>query len=327
MHNDNISANKGSSATRPVVAALNEKDLPEAERIFRIAFGTFVGAPDPELFWADRDYVYGRQRAPHVATFGATLDGSLVGSNFATKWGSVGFFGPITVRPDLQERGIAHALLANTIEQFDAWGTRHVGLFTFPHSAKHVGLYQRYGFYARFLTAVMSTPVALRQSTAGWLRFSELNVAQQNEALLSCQDTADTLYPGLDLTEEIRATHAQRLGDTVLLDGTIGIAAFAVCHYGPRSEAGADACFIKFGAVRAGASAERDYLRLLDACEALAVAVGMPNLLAGANMARHEAYRHLVARGFRTEIQGVTMHRHNDPGYCRPGAYVIDDWR
>jgi hypothetical protein len=53
----------------------------------------------------------------------------------------------------------------------------------------------------------------------------------------------------------------------------------------------------------------------------------MPKLLAGVNMARHEAYRHLVARGFRTEVQGVTMHRHNDPGYCRPGVYVLDDWR
>ena len=95
----------------------------------------------------------------------------------------------------------------------------------------------------------------------------------------------------------------------------------------PRSEAGADTCFVKFAAVRDGRSAEHDYLRLLDACEALAVAVGMSNLWAGANMARHEAYRHLVARGFRTEILGVTMHRQNDPGYCRPGAYVIDDWR
>jgi ribosomal protein S18 acetylase RimI-like enzyme len=319
---------KGSGGTRPVVGELNEKDLPEAERIFRIAFGTFLGAPDPELFWADRDYVYGRQRAPHVAAFRATLDGNLVGSNFATKWGSVGFFGPITVRPDLQERGIAQALLAKTMEQFDAWGTRHVGLFTFAHSAKHVGLYQKYGFHARFLTAIMAAPVApLRQSTTGQSRFSEMNVAQQNEALLSCQEVADTLYPGLDLTEEILATHAQHLGDTVLLEGSGGVAAFAVCHYGPRSEAGADACFIKFGAVRAGASAEQDYLRLLDGCEALALAVGMPNLLAGANMARHEAYRHLITRGFRTEIQGVTMHRHNDPGYCRPGLYVIDDWR
>jgi hypothetical protein len=53
----------------------------------------------------------------------------------------------------------------------------------------------------------------------------------------------------------------------------------------------------------------------------------MPKVLAGANMARHEAYRHLVARGYRTEIQGVTMHRDNDPGYSCPGVYVLDDWR
>ena len=85
--------------------------------------------------------------------------------------GSVGFFGPMTVRPDLQERGIAQALLAKTMEQFDDWGTRHVGLFTFAQSAKHVGLYQKYGFYARFLTAIMSSPVAPRQSPDGWLRF------------------------------------------------------------------------------------------------------------------------------------------------------------
>jgi len=84
---------------------------------------------------------------------------------------------------------------------------------------------------------------------------------------------------------------------------------------------------IKFGAVRKGPSAEKDYGRLLDACEALAVAARMPNLLAGANMARHEAYRQLVNRGFRTEIQGVAMHKDNDPGYSIPGAYIIDDWR
>jgi hypothetical protein len=194
------------------------------------------------------------------------------------------------------------------MEQFDTWETRHAGLFTFPHSAKHIGLYQKYGFYARFLTAVMSAPVDRRSSTtAGWSRFSHLNAAQQDEALLACQDIADTLYTGLDLTEEIRATQAQELGDTVLVEGPSGIGAFAICHYGPRSEAGANACFVKFGAVRVGAPAEPHYLRLLDACEALAVAVGMPNVLAGTNMARHEAYRHLVARGFRTEILGVSI--------------------
>ena len=316
----------GPRASRPVVRKLDEKDLPEATRIFRRAFGTFLGAPDPDTFWADRDYLHGRQPAAHVTSFGATLNGELVGTNFATNWGSVGFFGPLTVRPDLQERGIARALLARTMEQFDAWDMRHVGLFTFAQSAKHVALYQKYGFYARFLTAIMSTE-AVRRTATGWSRFSELNQAQREEALLLRREVAETVYPELDLSGEIEATHSQGLGDTVLVEGAGGIAEFAVCHYGPRSEAGADTCFVKFGAARDGRSAEHDYLRLLDACEALAVAVGMSRLLAGANMARHEAYRHLVARGFRTEIQGVTMHWQNEPGYSRPGAYVIDDWR
>jgi len=35
----------------------------------------------------------------------------------------------------------------------------------------------------------------------------------------------------------------------------------------------------------------------------------------------------MLERGFRTDIQGVTMHRPNEPGYSRVGVYVLDDWR
>jgi hypothetical protein len=87
------------------VRPLVEADLAEASRICSLAFGTFLGAPDPETFLADRDFVYGRWRADHTAAFGAELDGVLVGSNFATNWGSVAFFGPLTVRPDLWDKG------------------------------------------------------------------------------------------------------------------------------------------------------------------------------------------------------------------------------
>ena len=211
MSDRDAGANTGPKESCAVVSKLDEKDLPEAARIVRLAFGTFRGAPDPDTFWADRDYVYGRQHAAHVASFGATLDGQLVGSNFATNWGSVGFLGPLSVRPDLQERGVARALLAKTMEQFDAWDTRHVGLFTFPHSAKHIALYQKYGFYARFLTAIMSAK-AVRQTAAGWSRFSELNQAQRAEALQSCRDVAETVYPGLDLSGEIIGRRAGPLG-------------------------------------------------------------------------------------------------------------------
>jgi GNAT superfamily N-acetyltransferase len=327
MSDAEINADAEASGPPPVIAPLAEFELPEAKRIVRTAFGTFLGAPDPEAFWADRDFVYGRWRAPHVAAFGASIDGHLVGSNFATKWGSVGFFGPISVRPDLQERGIAQSLLAATMEQFAAWGTTHNGLFTFAQSAKHVALYQKFGFQARFLTAIMTTPARQTGPIPGTSRFSTLSGAEKAAALAAGREVTESLYPGLDLADEIATVDAQGLGDTVLLEGNGGLAAFAICHYGPRSEAGEDTCFIKFGAVRASPSAEQDYGRLLDACEALALSVGMPTLMAGANMARHEAYQILVARGYRTAIQGVTMHQRNEPGYSRAGVYIIDDWR
>jgi hypothetical protein len=44
-------------------------------------------------------------------------------------------------------------------------------------------------------------------------------------------------------------------------------------------------------------------------------------------MGRHEAYRAMRKRGFRTDILGVAMQRSNDPGYHVPGVYIIDDWR
>jgi GNAT superfamily N-acetyltransferase len=287
-----------------------------------------LGAPEPENFWGDRDYVYGRFGSEHVASFAAELDGELVGSNFATRWGSVGFFGPITVRPDRQGQGIAKQLVEAVNTQLNEWCVRHAGLFTFPHSALHLALYQKFGFHARFLTAIMSAP-AQRGGTAGsWARYSEFSEADRRAAEAACREVTESPYEGLDLGAEIRAVAARGLGDTLLLWADRSrLVGFAVCHWGPASEAGEGCCFVKFGAVPLGPTAEDDFARLLDSCGALAIAIGMPILLAGVNLAREEAYRHMVARGFRTEISGVTMRRPNDWGYSRPGLCVLDDWR
>jgi hypothetical protein len=45
------------------------------------------------------------------------------------------------------------------MECFRTWGVQHAGLFTFAHSPKHITLYQKFGFWPRFLTAVMPKPV------------------------------------------------------------------------------------------------------------------------------------------------------------------------
>ncbi len=54
---------------------------------------------------------------------------------------------------------------------------------------------------------------------------------------------------------------------------------------------------------------------------------GLTRLLASVNTSRHKPYRQLLARGFRAEMQGVTMHRPYEDGYNKPNAYILDDWR
>jgi len=216
-----------------VIRPLTDRDLPAAQRIVCLAFGTFLGAPDPSTFWADRDYVYGRFGPEHVASYAADLDGELIGSNFATRWGSVGFFGPLTVRPDRQGQGIAKQLVEAVSGRLDDWGVRHAGLFTFPQSALHLALYQKFGFHARFLTAIMMATARPGGTAMRWSRHSELAEADRRGVEAACREVTDALYDGLDLGAEIRTVAARDLGDTVLLwDGASRFAGFAVCHWG-----------------------------------------------------------------------------------------------
>jgi GNAT superfamily N-acetyltransferase len=316
------------SAVEVLVRPMIESDLGAARQIMCKAFGTFLGAPDPDHFWPDLDYIYGRFGAEHVVSFTAEIDGEVAGSNFATRWGSVGFFGPLSVRPDLWNRSIAQPLVAAVSDALQAWGVTHAGLCTFPHSGKHVHLYGKFGFYPRFLTAIMSISAQPAGDRGRWSRYAQLSQGDRAAAEAQCRDVSETLYPGLDLAAEIRTVAARSLGDTVLLwDGADRLAGFAICHWGPASEAGGGFCYIKFGAVRPGTQAAENFAGLLDAGRALAARAGMPKLLAGVNLGREEAYRHMKARGFRTETQVVTMHRPNDWGYSRSGLYVLDDWR
>jgi len=308
------------------IRTLREDELPEAERIFRLAFGTFLGLPDPLTFTGDCAYVRTRWRADPSATFAALRNGEFLGSNFASRWGSFGFFGPLSVRPDLWDQGVAKRLLAATMDCFTAWRLEHAGLFTFSQSAKHVGLYMHYGFYPRFLTPIMTKAVGGAAVVAA-AQFSSLPAGEQAAAVQACRGVSSAIFDGLDLEREIRSVHAQGLGDTLLQSVEGELRGFAVCHMGPGTEAGSGVCYVKFGAVRPGPRAAADFERLLDACEGFAAARGATQLVAGVNAAREAAYRALLGRGFRTAIQGVAMQRPNAPGFNRPDAFVIDDWR
>ncbi|MBE9191095.1 GNAT family N-acetyltransferase [Gloeocapsopsis crepidinum LEGE 06123] len=309
------------------IRLLQENELATADHIFRLAFGTFIGLSQPTDFGSDANYVQPRWKVEPSAAFAAEVDGKLVGSNIATCWGSVGTFGPLTIHPDFWNRGIAQRLIEPVMTQFAQWGTQQAGLFTFPNSPKHHTLYQKFGFYPRFLTFIMAKPIQAIQQNLPGTKYSQLDPQQQSHCLKECSQLTDAIYSGLDLSREIEAVHAQNLGDTVLLSDETGLTGFAICHCGAGSEAGSDVCYVKFGAVRPGIQAGEQFEKLLDLCEAYGASQKMLRLVAGVNTSHDAAYIKMVARHFRTEIVGVVMHKPNEPGYNRPDVFVLDDWR
>ncbi len=53
---------------RVTVRRMTEGDLPAAKKIFQLAFGTFVGVPEPENFLEDQDYINARWRIDPLAS-------------------------------------------------------------------------------------------------------------------------------------------------------------------------------------------------------------------------------------------------------------------
>jgi GNAT superfamily N-acetyltransferase len=311
------------------VGLLKKSELKEADRIVRLAFGTFLGLPNPLDFMGDRTFIAPRWRSAHVKVIAAREGSRLIGSNVATRWGSFGFFGPLTVLPEYWDRGVAQRLLEVTMTIFERWGLRHTGLFTFPQSAKHVGLYQKFGYWPRYLTAIMTrTPEAARQGKRvdAPVLLSVYPKGQREQAILACQKLTHKIDKGLDLTGEIRAVLAQRTGDVVLTYTRGVIDGFAVCLNGLGSEGGEKTCYVKFGAVRGGVGGGERFDKLLDTCEDFAASRGA-TVEAGINLAREDAYRRMRSHGYRVAMQGVAMQRPHADGFNRAGVYVIDDWR
>jgi predicted N-acetyltransferase YhbS len=303
------------------IRPLGTRDLDAADDVMRTAFEAYFGGPIGDL-----DYVRSRFAAAPEWAFAAELDGEVVGSSFATRWGSYALVGPVTVRVDLWDRGIGGRLMQPLIELLDGWQVRQAGLFTFPESAKHVGLYQKFGFWPQYLTPLLQRSVIATTRERRYATYAEVPEHERSAVLGACRDVTDAIFSGLDLEHEIRATDEQRLGEIVLLHDDSELAGFAVCHCG-AGEAGTGRCYVKFGAVRPGPDVGQRFERLLEACEALAGDRGVDRIVLGVNAARHDAYRRLLARDYRTLLAGVIMQRPNELSYCRPDAYVIDDLR
>lgn len=308
------------------IRTLVESDIDAAERLRRLAFGTLFGLPDPSTFRGDAGLLRARRWAYPDGGLIAEDNGEMVGAAMANNWGGLGVFGPIVVHPTHWRKAIARQLLDATMPIFDRWGSRVVGLFTFPERPTHIRLYQSAGFWPRGLTAIMARAVTGPSAVPGVLSLA--SQSSERAALIGqCAALTSSIFAGLDLTREIEMVIAHALGDILLLTEGSQIVGMAVCHAGKGSEAGSGLAYVKFAAVRSGPQAPQRLTRLVEACSDFAHRRGAAQISAGVNLGRMNCYRLLIELGFRATLQGVAMHRPWIEAYDRPDIFTLDDWR
>lgn len=307
---------------RPLAAA----DFAQADSVFRLAFGTFLGLPEPAQFMGDAQLIGHRAETFPDMSLGAFLGDALVGSALAAVWGGHAVFGPLTVAPQHWGHGIARKLSQALLDRIDAAGMRRTVLFTFPDSLKHVGLYRSLGFHPGTMNLLAVAP-AQAARIDGVLLFSREWGDNRAALLAECDSLTRDIDADLHLSAEIEVLLDKGLGEVVALRRDGRLQGFALCHVGAGSEGGSAALYVKFAAHRPDGDGKSGFADLMAAVRDHALSVGVPSVMAGMNAARRQAFDCLSAAGFKPVVHGLTMHRGLGEGWDHADAWVIDDWR
>lgn len=305
-----------------VVRTAAEHELAPADAVLRAAFDAHTGQTNR---LGDAEYLRNRWRSDPRRVVVAEVGGEVLGSNAMTAWGSVGWFGPLSVAPALWRRGVADSLVEAAHERLQQRGVTQFGLFTFAESPLHFRLYARHGYWPGALVLITSREVPPEPQAFPTL-FGSLTEAQQASVLEDLRTLTHQVHPGWDITTEVTATSAYGQGETVIAHDGAGVCAAAICQVGPGSEATTGTCRVKVAVARPGPGLERDMTYVLAGVDALAAERGASAVVAAMSTANEACARFVLGRGHRVVSQGVAMHR-GGPAYRRADVWALDDWR
>ncbi len=236
----------------------------------------------------------------HVAVSGEHV----VGANFSVLRGTLGWFGPLAVRPDAQGHGIAQRLVTECLRSAHQRGARLIGLETMANSPQHIHLYQKLGFRPSW------TGISYRRE----VRDGQVPRGVEVDAAVP---KLDYLYPGYDATNDARATQSTKSGVTLTFgDG------FAVCHLTSTLWPDPGLAYVPLVV----APDRKTFDSLVLAVEAIARDHGNTHIatqVPGSSWATQEA---LLEHGYKPGGASLRMKRGETADYDAGPFYYCDDW-
>lgn len=322
-----------------VIRPMEDRDVDAADTTLRAAFNDLLGQ---DLF-GDMDYIRTRSKY-NTAAFVAELNDEIIGSHFTWSWGSFQGRGPMSISPKYQSMKVSNLLIDAVFQNISTNPSlRSSGLFTFPHSPKHLYLYGKKGYKPRYLTPVLMKTKTEFVSNLKSEKYEyglvddKININQTDDIIKKCKKLTNDVHDGLDLSIEINAVLDLGLGFIVFVRNKMNhnddIDGFAVVHYGKGTEAGSNKSFIKF----AVSKDETSFQELLNTIEKCVIDIGDIDVITGGmNLGRSKAFDIMFnkCKYKYSPLIGVALERNSDQfindeyqGYNKSDVFIIDDWR
>jgi len=326
---------------------LEEREVPEFVEIvntaFVAAFQRLAGREPPGRRVGDR--VRARFHRPDTLVLVARDDGgTLRGVLPLQRCGTRCVPGPLAIAPEWQEpwrRGVAPALVDALLKRAVSWGCGVVDSVTFAQSTTHFALYWKHGapiFQALLLSRSLGASFTNADDGAV-VGLTALEQGARDAALQAMRGICGRYYDGYDLTADVLHVQHRGLGDTFVMRSEGRVLGFAICHFGPLSEAyGDEQVLVKYLYIdpqspEPGAACDR----LLAGVESHAARAGFTSVALVVSSARRAAVELLLARGYRTIVlESQWLMVPNAPGSdlmahaasaFRASQYALADWR
>jgi GNAT superfamily N-acetyltransferase len=242
--------------------------------------------------------------------------------NVAHQAGVEGWMGPLAVRPDRQSTGVGKTIVRTAADWLIDRGVTTLGLETMPRTPENIGFYARLGFIPGYLTITLTNEIATRGHPAPVL-LSRRSADEKEAAMEAARRLVSDLVSGIDFSREILLTAELGLGDTSLVESDTGLDGLAVWHSAPLADSRTR------DEVRVLKLAARDdaaFDAAIGAVEAAAAKAGIRRIAVRCQSRYDEAFRRLIARGYRVRWTDLRMTYEGYPERHTTQGVVFSNW-
>lgn len=303
-----------------------ERDIESLNRVFAEAFTDryrrdgLIGVRVPQLnplVWR-----YALLDAGEGAMVWRDEHGDIAAFNVAHHAGVEGWMGPLAVRPDRQSFGVGKTIVRTAADWLIDRGVTTLGLETMPRTPENIGFYARLGFIPAYLTITLTNEIATRGHPAPTL-LSRRAAEDKEAAMHAARRLVSDLVSDVDFSREILLTAELGLGDTSLVESDTGLDALALWHSAPLADSRTR------DEVRVLKLAARDdaaFDAVIAAVEAAAAKAGIRRIAVRCQSRYDEAFRRLIARGYRVRWTDLRMTFEGYPERHAAQGVVFSNW-